>query len=144
MSEIRKVGVIGAGAMGAGIAAHVANAGVPVILLDIVPEGAANRDAIAEQAVERLLKSDPAAFMHKNNTRLITTGNTEDHLPLLADCDWIIESSPKSTPTRTSSIASAGGNFAVVLPKNPASTKNAIQRADISENMNQRRLEICE
>lgn len=91
MSEIRKVAVIGAGAMGAGIAAHVANAGVPVVLLDIVSEDAAARNAIAEAAVERLLKSDPAAFMHKKNARLITTGNIEDHLPLLADCDWIIE-----------------------------------------------------
>ena len=97
MSEIRKVGVIGAGAMGAGIAAHVANAGVPVVLLDIVPEGAVNRDAIAEQAVERLLKSDPAALMHKKNARLITTGNTEDHLSLLADCDWIIEAVVEKT-----------------------------------------------
>ncbi len=91
MSEIRKVAVIGAGVMGAGIAAHVTNAGVPVVLLDMVPDGAANRDAIAEQAVERLLKSDPAAFMHKKNARLITTGNLTDHLALLEDSDWIIE-----------------------------------------------------
>ncbi len=91
MSEICKVAVIGAGAMGAGIAAHVANAGVPVILLDIVPEGAANRNTIAEQAAAGLLTSDPAALMHKKNARLITPGNIDDHLPLLADCDWIIE-----------------------------------------------------
>ena len=45
--EIRKVGVVGAGVMGAGIAAHVANAGVPVVLLDIVPKGAADRSALA-------------------------------------------------------------------------------------------------
>ena len=91
MTEIRKVAVIGAGVMGAGIAAHVTNAGVPVVLLDIVPEGEANRDALAEQAVKRLLKSDPAPFMHKKNARLITTGNIEDDLALLEDCDWIIE-----------------------------------------------------
>ena len=91
MSEIRKVAVIGAGAMGAGIAAHVANAGVPVVLLDIVAPGDANRNAIAEAAVARLLKSDPAALMHKNNARLITSGNIEDHMSLLGDCDWIIE-----------------------------------------------------
>ena len=91
MSEIKKVAVIGAGVMGAGIAAHVANAGVPVILLDVVPKGAANRSQIAEQAIDRLLKSDPAAFMHKDNARLVTAGNIEDHLSLLADCDWIIE-----------------------------------------------------
>lgn len=89
--EIRKVAVIGAGVMGAGIAAHIANAGVPVVLLDIVPQGATNRNVVAETAVEKLLKSDPAAFMHKRNARLVTTGNIEDHLSLLADCDWIIE-----------------------------------------------------
>lgn len=89
--EIRKVAVIGAGVMGAGIAAHIANAGVPVVLLDIVPQGATNRNVVAETAVEKLLRSDPAAFMHKRNARLVTTGNIEDHLNLLADCDWIIE-----------------------------------------------------
>jgi 3-hydroxyacyl-CoA dehydrogenase len=89
--EIRKVAVIGAGVMGAGIAAHIANAGVPVVLLDIVPQGATNRNVVAETAVEKLLKSDPAAFMHKRNARLVTTGNIEDHMELLADCDWIIE-----------------------------------------------------
>ncbi|WP_298608059.1 3-hydroxyacyl-CoA dehydrogenase/enoyl-CoA hydratase family protein [uncultured Thiothrix sp.] len=89
--EIRKVAVIGAGVMGAGIAAHIANAGVPVVLLDIVPQGATNRNVVAETAVEKLLKADPAAFMHKRNARLVTTGNIEDHMNLLADCDWIIE-----------------------------------------------------
>ena len=91
MAEIRKVGVLGAGVMGAGIAAHITNAGVPVVLLDIVPEGAENRNAIAEDAVKKLLKADPAAFMHERNAKLITTGNFEDHLDRVADCDWIIE-----------------------------------------------------
>lgn len=89
--EIRKVAVIGAGVMGAGIAAHVANAGIEVLLLDIVPEGATNRNAIAEKAVERLLKADPAAFMAKRNARLVKTGNIEDNLNDLAGCDWIVE-----------------------------------------------------
>ncbi|MGD9163500.1 MAG: 3-hydroxyacyl-CoA dehydrogenase/enoyl-CoA hydratase family protein [Chromatiales bacterium] len=89
--EINKVGVIGAGVMGAGIAAHMANAGVPVVLLDIVPEGATNRSVIAETAVKKLLKAQPAAFMHKRNAKLVTTGNIEDHMQALADCDWIIE-----------------------------------------------------
>ncbi|WP_043644457.1 3-hydroxyacyl-CoA dehydrogenase/enoyl-CoA hydratase family protein [Caenispirillum salinarum] len=90
-TPIKKVAVIGAGVMGAGIAAHVANAGIPVVLLDIVPEGAANRNAIAEDAVQKMLKADPAPFMHKRNAKLIQTGNIEDHLDLLADCDWIVE-----------------------------------------------------
>ncbi|KAA3629728.1 MAG: 3-hydroxyacyl-CoA dehydrogenase/enoyl-CoA hydratase family protein [Proteobacteria bacterium] len=89
--EINKVAVIGAGVMGAGIAAHVANAGVPVVLLDIVPEGADNRNVIAESAVQKMLKTEPAAFMHKKNAKLVTTGNIDDHMELLADCDWIIE-----------------------------------------------------
>lgn len=91
MTAIRKVAVIGAGVMGAGIAAHVANAGIPVVLLDIVPEGAANRNVVAETAVQKMLKADPAPFMHKRNAKLIQTGNIEDHLDLLADCDWIVE-----------------------------------------------------
>ncbi len=91
MPAIRKVGVIGAGTMGAGIAAQVANAGVPVVLLDIVPEGAANRSALAEGAVARLLKTEPAAFMHKRAAKLVETGNIEDDLHKLSDCDWIVE-----------------------------------------------------
>jgi 3-hydroxyacyl-CoA dehydrogenase len=88
---VQKVAVIGAGVMGSGIAAQVANAGVPVVLLDIVPKGAANRNAIAEGAVQRLLKSEPAAFMHPKNASLVTTGNLEDDLRLVGDCDWIVE-----------------------------------------------------
>jgi 3-hydroxyacyl-CoA dehydrogenase len=93
MSEaaIKKVCVIGAGTMGAGIAAQVANAGVPVLLLDIVPKEGGNRNAIAEGAVARMLKADPAPFMSKAAAKLVETGNIEDHLDKVADCDWIIE-----------------------------------------------------
>jgi 3-hydroxyacyl-CoA dehydrogenase len=89
--NIQKVAVIGAGVMGASIAAHVANAGIPVYLLDIVPEGASNRNGIAENAVKKLLEAEPAAFMDKANAKLISTGNIEDDLPKLADADWVIE-----------------------------------------------------
>jgi 3-hydroxyacyl-CoA dehydrogenase len=88
---IRKVGVIGAGTMGAGIAAHVANAGVPVVLLDIVPNGGKNRNALAQAAMVKLRTAEPAAFMHDAAAKLIETGNLEDDLEKLADCDWIIE-----------------------------------------------------
>lgn len=81
---IGKVGVIGAGVMGAGIAAHCANAGVPVVLLDIVPGGAA-------KAVESMLRADPAPFMQRSAARLVTPGNLDADLGLLADCDWICE-----------------------------------------------------
>ena len=89
--EIKKVAVIGAGVMGSGIAAHMANAGIPVVLLDIVPEGAQNRNVVAESALQKLIKAKPAAFMHKRNAKLVTTGNLEDNLNLLADVDWIVE-----------------------------------------------------
>jgi 3-hydroxyacyl-CoA dehydrogenase len=89
--DIRKVAVIGAGVMGAGIAAHVSNAGLPVLLLDIVPEGANDRDIIAQTAVLKLLKTEPGAFMRKENAQLLTTSNIEDHLDLLNDADWIVE-----------------------------------------------------
>ncbi|WP_232492382.1 3-hydroxyacyl-CoA dehydrogenase/enoyl-CoA hydratase family protein [Novosphingobium kaempferiae] len=92
MSEpIRKVCVIGAGTMGAGIAAQVANAGVPVLLLDIVPKDAANRNAVAEGAVAKMLKTEPAPFMSKSAAKLVETGNIEDHLEKVAECDWVIE-----------------------------------------------------
>ncbi|MGZ8152318.1 MAG: 3-hydroxyacyl-CoA dehydrogenase NAD-binding domain-containing protein [Methylovulum sp.] len=93
MDEIRikKAAIIGAGVMGASIAAHISNAGIPVYLLDIVPEDATNRSIIAEVAIKKLLKAEPSPFMHKNNARLITTGNIEDHLQWLADANWVIE-----------------------------------------------------
>jgi 3-hydroxyacyl-CoA dehydrogenase len=94
--NIEKVAVIGAGVMGASIAAHISNAGIPVYLLDIVPdtttEGTAkNRNVIAETALQKLLKANPAPLMHKKNARLITTGNIDDHLGLLSEVDWVIE-----------------------------------------------------
>ncbi|MBU2601120.1 MAG: 3-hydroxyacyl-CoA dehydrogenase/enoyl-CoA hydratase family protein [Actinobacteria bacterium] len=93
-SGISRVAVIGAGLMGSGIAAHLANAGAEVLLLDIVPadlpEGA-SRSLLAEGALAKLLKSDPAAFMHRRNARRVTPGNIEDHLDRLAEVDWVIE-----------------------------------------------------
>lgn len=88
---IQKAAVIGAGVMGAGIAAHIANSGTPVILLDIVAPNNPNRNAIAESAVQKLLKTDPAPFMHARCAKLVQTGNIEDHLDLLKDVDWIVE-----------------------------------------------------
>ncbi len=93
--KINKVAVIGAGVMGSGIAAQVANAGLPVVLLDIVPpkleDFGGNRNAFAEGAVAKMLKTEPAAFMQKSNAKLITCGNLEDDLDKLGDVDWIIE-----------------------------------------------------
>ncbi|MDR6790363.1 3-hydroxyacyl-CoA dehydrogenase [Sphingomonas sp. BE138] len=88
---IKKVCVIGAGTMGAGIAAQIANAGVPVLLLDIVPREGADRDAIAKAAVAKMLKTDPAPFMSKAAAKLVETGNIDDHLERVAECDWVVE-----------------------------------------------------
>jgi 3-hydroxyacyl-CoA dehydrogenase len=88
---IARCAVIGAGVMGGGIAAQIANAGVPVLLLDIVPPNANNRNVIAETAIEKMLKTEPAPFMSPRAARLVTPGNIEDDLPKLAQCDWILE-----------------------------------------------------
>jgi 3-hydroxyacyl-CoA dehydrogenase len=88
---IKAAAVIGSGVMGSGIAAQIANAGVPVLLLDIVPEGAADRSTLAKAALARLAKADPAAFMSKAAAGLVTPGNLEDDLWRLAEVDWIVE-----------------------------------------------------
>ncbi len=90
--RVRRVAVLGAGVMGSGIAAHCANAGIPVVLLDIVPpKGDQPRNAFANGALEKLKKAKPAAFMHQRNAILIETGNFEDDLAKVSDCDLIVE-----------------------------------------------------
>ncbi|MBP2292494.1 3-hydroxyacyl-CoA dehydrogenase/enoyl-CoA hydratase family protein [Azospirillum rugosum] len=88
---IKRAAVIGSGVMGSGIAAHFANAGIPVVLLDIPAKEGDDRSAIAKGALQKLLKADPAPFMHPKNAKLVTPGNLEDDLHLLADVDWIVE-----------------------------------------------------
>jgi len=90
MSSIKKVAVIGSGVMGSGIAAQVANAGIPVILLDIVGSDS-DRSAVAKAAVQRMLKTSPAPLMHPRNAKRIQPGNIDDHLEWVSDCDLIIE-----------------------------------------------------
>ncbi|HEU5088714.1 MAG TPA: 3-hydroxyacyl-CoA dehydrogenase family protein, partial [Roseiflexaceae bacterium] len=105
MTDIRKVAVIGAGTMGGGIAAHCANAGLPVVLLDVAPsaltpeeeargltlESKEVRNRIVNAGMERIKKSRPAALFSPERARLITLGNIEDDLGLIADADWIVE-----------------------------------------------------
>lgn len=91
IDAIKKVCVIGSGVMGAGIAAQVANAGYPVLLLDILPREGSNRNAVAEAAVAKALKTDPAPFMSNAAAKLVEVGNIEDHLGRVAECDWIVE-----------------------------------------------------
>jgi 3-hydroxyacyl-CoA dehydrogenase len=100
---IRRVGVVGAGVMGSGIAAHLANAGVPTLLLDILPPklsdaergDRAARNRLAATGVEKALKARPAALFHPSAARLIAIGNTEDDLGKLADVDLVIEAIPE-------------------------------------------------
>jgi 3-hydroxyacyl-CoA dehydrogenase len=91
MPKIQKVAVCGSGVMGAAIAAHIANSGTPVLLFDIVPNGAADRHQLPKDAIEKLLKTNPAALTHKRRAKLITPCNLEDDLDKLKEVDWIIE-----------------------------------------------------
>jgi 3-hydroxyacyl-CoA dehydrogenase len=93
MKRIHKVAVLGAGTMGARIAAHIANAGVPAYLFDIVPPDAdvPARNKIAAAGLEAARKSKPAAFFDASLARLITIGNFDDDLRRLSEVDWIIE-----------------------------------------------------
>lgn len=91
MTDINKVAVLGSGVMGSGIAAQVANAGIEVLLMDIVPKDAGNRNQLAEGAIARLAKTKPAPLMSPGNAALIQAGNLEDDLKSLQECDWIIE-----------------------------------------------------
>ena len=104
LADIRRVGVLGAGVMGSGIAAHMANVGISVLLLDIVPkftekdeaqglkpDDAKFRNKLPLAAVEGLKKAKPALLYSKRFLPLIEIGNFEDDWDKLADCDWIIE-----------------------------------------------------
>ncbi|MGH9451873.1 MAG: 3-hydroxyacyl-CoA dehydrogenase/enoyl-CoA hydratase family protein [Terriglobia bacterium] len=105
MREIRKVAVLGAGTMGALIAAHLANARIPCVLLDRIPSTltpgeeeqklalneAAFRNRLAQAGIESALKARPGAFFVPEGARYITAGNFDDDLQRLRDCDWVIE-----------------------------------------------------
>jgi 3-hydroxyacyl-CoA dehydrogenase len=92
---IKKVAVLGSGVMGSRIACHFANIGVAVLLLDIVPPGAAGdagaRNKLVNDALALALKSNPSPVYSKATAARIATGNMEDDLPQIAQCDWIIE-----------------------------------------------------
>jgi len=94
---IRRVAVLGSGVMGSGIAAHMANAGLEVLLLDMVPRDASDdapasvRNAVAAKALEGTLKARPAAFFHPTNAKRVTVGNLTDDLEAAGRCDLVIE-----------------------------------------------------
>lgn len=103
--KIERAAVIGAGVMGATLAAHLANAGVPTFLLDIVPPSGSNiegdpstrryRDALARAGREKALHAKPQAFYTSDRARLVTTGNMEDDIAKLAEVDWVLEAVPE-------------------------------------------------
>ncbi|MEH7418925.1 3-hydroxyacyl-CoA dehydrogenase NAD-binding domain-containing protein [Neobacillus drentensis] len=102
---IKKAAVLGSGVMGSGIAAHLANIGIPTLLLDIVPRDLTKeeeakgltiadkpvRNRISTQNIQKLLKQKPAPLTSKKNLTLIEAGNLEDDLVKLKDVDWVIE-----------------------------------------------------
>lgn len=107
--HIRKAAVIGGGVMGRGIAAHLANARIPVLLLDIVPPKPGEKDDVTSPAfrnkfalgaIENIKKEKPSAIYSQLDLSLITPGNVEDHMHLLADVDWIVEAVPESMPIK--------------------------------------------
>jgi 3-hydroxyacyl-CoA dehydrogenase len=94
---IKKVAVLGSGVMGSRIACHFAGIGVPVLLLDIVPKDVSadakpsQRNKIVNDALQAALKSNPSPVYTKDAAKLITTGNFEDNMKDIHNCDWVIE-----------------------------------------------------
>ena len=84
---VRRAAVLGAGTMGSRIAAHLANAGIPTLLLDMVPAGEGVKTKLALLALDALAKTKPAAFYDASLAALITPGNFDEDLPKLAQCD---------------------------------------------------------
>jgi 3-hydroxyacyl-CoA dehydrogenase len=100
---IRHIAVLGAGTMGSRIAAHMANAGFPVLLLDMAQPGEPNR--LAAQALEMLKKSKPAALASPDFASRVAIGNFDDDLSKLKDCDWIIEAVAENLEIKHSLLA---------------------------------------
>jgi 3-hydroxyacyl-CoA dehydrogenase len=93
VAKIRTAAVLGAGVMGSGIAAHLANAGIPCLMLDVAPPGSvgADRNRLAARALGNVLKSDPPLLYSPKSAALVTVGNFDDDLPAAARADWVIE-----------------------------------------------------
>ncbi len=89
--RIRKVAVLGAGTMGAAIAAHCANAGLEVDLLDIAPDDGDDKNAVVKAGFERMQKARPAALMSANVAERMRIGNFEEHFDRVGEADWIVE-----------------------------------------------------
>ena len=116
---IRKAAVLGAGVMGSAIAAHLANAGIPSLLLDMVPREPTEdekkrgqdlshplvRNRLAREGIDKALRASPAAFGHRDRAALVTPGNLEDDLPRLSDVDWVVEAVVERLDIKTALFA---------------------------------------
>ena len=102
---VRRAAVLGAGTMGSRIAAHLANAGIPVFLFDMVPAGDGQHSRLASAAIAALAKTKPAALYETAQAALITPGNFDDDLPKLAQCDWVIEAVAENLEIKTALLA---------------------------------------
>jgi len=97
--KIRKVAILGSGVMGSGLACHMANIGLEVLMLDIVPfdleedqkNNKAAKNKIVDGALKAAVKSKPAPLYSKSLLSNITTGNFDDDFDKISDCDWILE-----------------------------------------------------
>ena len=98
---VRRAAVLGAGTMGSRIAAHLANAGIPVLLLDLPSKPGTSDRPLAHAAINALFKSKPAAFFDPSAAALITPGTFDDDLPKIADCDWVIEAVAENLEIKT-------------------------------------------
>jgi 3-hydroxyacyl-CoA dehydrogenase len=101
---VRRAAVLGAGTMGSRIAAHLANAGIPVLLLDL-PSPSQSAECPAKAALGALAKSKPAAFFEPSLAALITPGDFDRDLPALSACDWIIEAVAENLDIKTALLA---------------------------------------
>jgi len=136
MLVIRKAAVLGAGRMGTAVAAHLANAGIPTLLLDLVPtelteeeqkkglglEHPAVRNRLATAAIATATKGRPAAFAHPARTGLLIPGNFDDDLPKLADVDWVIEAVVERLDVKQDLLRRVAGH---VGPKTIVSTNSS-------------------
>lgn len=152
--QVRKVAVLGSGVMGSAVAAHFANAGVPSIVLDIVPNepndkeksaglstaDRAVRDRIATEAVQALAKARPAPLFVPGRIALIETGNLEDDLSRLSEADWVIEAVKEDMAIKKKVLQAAAPHIAphAVLSTNTSGLSLAEMASVLPENLRSR------
>ncbi|MBX2801546.1 MAG: 3-hydroxyacyl-CoA dehydrogenase/enoyl-CoA hydratase family protein [Myxococcales bacterium] len=139
MADFQRVAVLGAGVMGTGIACHLANAGIPSLLYDIVPpDGQGSRTALAERAIGAAAKDKrtPPLF-RPSDAALITPCNYDDHAELLASCDWIVEVVVERLDIKRKVYAWVASNRSPdsIVSSNTSGIKLADMAADMSPEM---------